>query len=232
MSTARSTRFGKNSRTNADLAHHRVDLGVARGPVDRVPAVRVLALVDVDLHGGEAHVADAAELLLGLRVVRVLRLRVAVDADLVPHLAAEKLVDRQPERLARQIPECDLDAAQRRHVLTGLRAREDAEGPDALEKVVHVQGVLSDQDALHGPVDERRRADRGVGCLALPDEPLIGVDADVDLGPVRQHLRGAHVGDLQLRTAVGRARLLDGTGQAGQAKRAAEHAETAEEGPS
>jgi hypothetical protein len=33
----------------ADLAHHGVDLGVARRPVHQVPAVRVLALVDVDL---------------------------------------------------------------------------------------------------------------------------------------------------------------------------------------
>ena len=110
-----------------------------------VPAVRVVAVVDVDLHRGEAHVADAAELLLRLRVVRVLRLRVAVDADLVAHLAAEQLVDGQTERLAGQVPERDLDARQGRDVLPGLRPREDAERADALEERVDVERVLADR---------------------------------------------------------------------------------------
>jgi hypothetical protein len=54
----------------------------------------------------------------------------------------------------------------------------------------------------------------------------------VDLVAVRQHLRGAHVGDLQPRTAIGRRRLLDRAGERGQAHHAAECAETAEESPS
>ena len=94
---------------------------------------------------------------------------------------------------------------------------------------VHVERVLPDEHALEGPLDEGRRPHRGVGRLALPDQALVGVDADVDLVAVRQHLRRAHVRDLQLRTAVGRGRVLDRAGQAGQAQHAARGPETGEE---
>ena len=113
--------------------------------------------------------------------------------------------------------------------MPGLGPREDAQRPDALEEVVHVERVLPDEHALEGPLDEGRRPHRGVRRLALPDQALVGVDAYVDLEAVRQHLRRAKVRDLQLGAAVGRARVLDGARQAGQAQDAARGAETGEE---
>ena len=195
-----------------NLAYHVIDLAVARRPVHVVPAKRIGALVDVDLDGREPHVADLRDLGGRLRVVRILGLRIAVDADAVAHLAAEQLIEGQPQRLAGQIPQGDLHRRQRRDVLTTLSARKDAVGANPLEQPVDVQRVLADQ-RLAEHTDERDAAAHGISAFAVTDQPLVGVDADVQLIAMRNHFGRADVGDLQFRPAVWRRRLLDRGGE-------------------
>ena len=73
---------------------------------------------------------------------------VAVAADAVAELAAEKLPDRHAPGLAREVPAGDLDAADAAR-LAGVAA----ELLDAAEDLLDVAGVLAEDAALqHGRV--------------------------------------------------------------------------------
>jgi hypothetical protein len=59
---------------------------------------------------GLLRIDDPSNELLGRRAEDVV-----VDSGLVAHLAAEQLIDRHAEMLARDVPECDVDGAERAH---------------------------------------------------------------------------------------------------------------------
>ena len=120
---------------------------------------------------------------------------VAVEADAVAELAAEQLVDRHAERLAREVPEGDLDAGHRRDRRAGHRAVEEAGAAHLLEEHIHVERVLADDVLLEG-VDHRRAALAAVDALAVADHPLVRVDAHVGRVAVPLHLCRADVRDL------------------------------------
>jgi hypothetical protein len=195
----------------SDLLHHAVDFAVGGGPVHPVPARRVVRLVDVDLHGREAHALDFGDLLLGARLARVMGGRVAVDPNAVAHLPAQQLVHRQPDGFTRQVPQA------------ALRSGEDAGGADLLPDRLDVQRIPTDEHPPP-PGDDRPAADRGVGGLALPDQPLVGVDPDVQLRPVRPDEGRSHVRDLELRPPVRRHGRLNSRGKPRKAQRPGAHA--------
>lgn len=180
---------------------------LARGGV--VAAVHI----DVDLERGEAHGLDLFELLRGEGIVGVVVGRVAIDAHAVAYLAAEQLIDGDAERLASQVPERNFDGSESRDILPALGPGEDAVGgADALLQRFDVQRVASDQGVAEG-AHQRHAAHNRVGGFTVPDDALVGVDADVELIPVAHHLRRAHVCDLEFRPAVGRGLRLKRDGQ-------------------
>ncbi len=110
--------------------------------------------------------------------------RVAVDANPVPHLAAQQLIDRQAQRLARQGPtEQSPRPLSAVDVLSALRAGEDTDRANPLADGFDVEWILAHQKSFASP-HEGSPADDRVGRLALADESLVGVDADVQLWPV------------------------------------------------
>ena len=76
---------------------------------------------------------------------------VVVDPRLVAGLAAEQLVDRHAEVLARDVPERDVDGAERAH---DRRAAEVARAVQVLPVVLDPQRVLADQ-VVRELVDDR-----------------------------------------------------------------------------
>ena len=204
-------RFGQRLPHEGDLVHHVLDLGVVRRPVHPVETRGVAAVVDVDLGRGETQVDDLGDELLGLRIVAVVGPRVAVDADAVAHPAAQQLVDRKPQGLARQIPQRDLDRAERGDILAGLRSGEYPGGAQPLEDGVDVQRVLADQREAESRDDGGPAAD-GIHAFAVADQSLVGVDPHVK----RANEGRAHVGDLQLRPPVRRRGGLDSRRQTPQ----------------
>ena len=195
-----------------DLFHHAVDLGVVGRPVDPVEAVGVAGLIDVDLERGEAHGLDLLELLRGEGIVGVVVGRVAIDAHAVAHLAAEELIDGDAERLAGQVPERNFDGGEGRDILPALGPGENAVETDAFPQRLDVQRVASDEGVAEG-AHQGHAAHNGVGGFTVPEDALVGVDADVELIAVAHHLGRAHVGDLEFRPAVGRGLRLQRGGQ-------------------
>ena len=72
---------------------------------------------------------------------------VIVDAGFVAHFSAEKLVGGHAEVLAGDIPEGDVDGAERAH---DGGAAEVAPAVEVLPVVLDAQGILADQIALEG----------------------------------------------------------------------------------
>ena len=138
---------------------------------------------------------------------------VGVDADPVAHLAAQELVNRQPQRLTGQVPKGDLDAGHGHHILTGLRTGEDSSFPQPLPQQVHIEQILSDQYSPERALDERYGVGRRIGRLAVAVDSLIGVNANMNLVAVGASLRRPDIRDLQLGPPVGRRILLDRRGQ-------------------
>ena len=136
----------------ADRVAQRADhVGDANRPLVGRHVVRVGNADDLD--GVVACLGDDAPALddRGDGVGLVDRLHVAkaemgVGAQIVAHLAAEQAPDRHAERLAENVPERDLDAADGRHAL-------DPEAPEAvpgqdLVALLDVAGILPDQQRL------------------------------------------------------------------------------------
>ena len=127
-------------------------------------------------------------------MIRSGRARVGVDAHPPPRGAAQKLVHRNAERLALDVPEGHVDAAQ--------GAGEDRPAPvegvtvDRLPVVDDLARVLADQvglDLLDGRRDRERAPldDR----LAQADDPGIGVHLEEE--PARLDQQGLEPGDPQ-----------------------------------
>src|SRR5262245_57699031 len=106
-----------------------------------------------------------------------------VHLQAVARLAAQQLPDRLPERLAKDVPQGDLDSADR-----GVQDRAAAPARPTVHRLpVHldVAGVAADQVPL---VLLYCRSDRGLlagnGALAQTGDALIGIDLD-------EHIVGA-----------------------------------------
>ena len=121
----------------------------------------------------------------------------------------------KPSAFPGQVPKGDFEAAERGNVLAALGAREDAGPPQFLPDSLHIQGVLADQ-ARPEAANQRRRAHGGVRRFALANKTLVRVDSDVRLRSMHGHHGGAHVGDFQPRTVIGRRGALDGGGKVRQ----------------
>ena len=201
-------RFGSDSRMNATLSTMCSISALVAVQFTRSKRAGVAGIVDVDLGRGEAQVDDLRDELAGFGIVAAVGARVAVDAHAVAHPAAEQLIDRDLQGLARQVPERDLDRAERGHILAGLRAGEDPGRAQPLEDGVDVQGVLADERIAESR-DDRGPAADGIHAFTVADQSLVGVDPHVQ----RADEGRAHVRDLQLRPPLRRSRGLNGRRQ-------------------
>jgi hypothetical protein len=167
--------------------------------------VRIVRLIEVELHGRVPHLRGGRRglgELLRPRQLRLVQRRVDIDADAVPELSAEQLVHRHVQGLAGQVPEGRFHGRQHRNEHTGLRAPEDAALADLFEEPMDVERTLPANalpEALCqvvGPLD-------GIDGLATAGDPLVGVNP-------HEHA-AAHIGALQVRDPQrGRTRGLIG----------------------
>ncbi len=91
-----------------DLIHHTLQLGRAGGPVVAVVLIGVVGLIEIKLDCREAHgscVARAFGKVFWRGQALLVQGCIHVNADLVSELAAKKLIDRQAERFAGEVPE-------------------------------------------------------------------------------------------------------------------------------
>ena len=112
-------------------------------------------------------VLDALHQLLG-RVAE----DVVVDARLVAHLAAQQLVDRHAEVLAGDVPERDVDRAERAH----------DPGAAKVARAVHVLPVVLDPQRVFAHQVVRPLLDDGLGRLEIPPGAGFAEPADAGVG--------------------------------------------------
>ncbi len=135
--------------------------------------------------------------------------RLDVDAHAIPRFAAEQLPDRQVERFAEDVPERDVDRADRRHqdrpATIARAAKHRLPVPFDFGRVLADEVALVLEDRLaHGQPFRRQRS------LAEARDALVRVDLDEDvvLVAARVHHERADIGDLQ--TQLARLRLVRG----------------------
>ena len=212
MSTATSTAGPAPSRTAANSSAMRST---------RAGRLQPVAGAEMDLQAAEAPLLDQHARALGPdgRVVAALRARPAGRRDraaparhtcgspppvaryiwiAVAAGAAEHLVDRQAGRLAGEVPERDVDAADRAHRHRPALVA-DAASYIARHSCSMRSGSLAEQQRLQPP----HLGDDALGVvlqvwLAQPDQPLVGVDLQPD--PARRHLQDLQAGDLHGRS--------------------------------
>ena len=97
--------------------------------------------------------------------------RTVVDANLVPHLAAKKLVNRDSRCLASDVPQGHLDGAHR--AAPGLEAAKSA---DAEHDALDVGWVLP-KDVIFIKQDMRLQVRLGILCLSVTANALVGGNA-------------------------------------------------------
>ena len=160
-------------RRSAVEVHHDVNIGPdsvaqradhGRDGIDRFVGRHVVRIGNADdLDGVIASLGDDAPALddrgdgIGLvHGLHVAKAEMGVGAQIVAHLAAEQAPDRDAKRLAENVPERDLDSADRGHAL-------DPETPEAVPRqdlvaLLDIAGILPDQQRLeildgadHGP---------------------------------------------------------------------------------
>ena len=162
------------------LVHRAVIAGLAllRAVVEVVVAVlHVRVEADALLHHEEVlrllhHPFDVGRVVLGPVAGALPADRAVVDADLVAHLAAEQLVDRNARGLAGDVPERVLDGGDR-----GAIGLERAALADLHHAALDVGRVEPDQRVLEM---EHPGLEVGLGVLDLAEaiEALVGDDAD------------------------------------------------------
>ena len=178
--------------------HHAIDLAIARSPIHGIEARRIHCIVEVDLHRRKALRLDPRKLSVRLFPNGNIHIRVAIDADFIAELAAHKLVHGQLQRLAGKVPQRNFQARQGCDVLSTLRASEDSQGANPLPYRFDIERISPDERAPP-TMDQRRGSDSGVRGFSLPVDALIRVNPDVRLRSMNDDLRGAHLGDLELR---------------------------------
>ena len=151
--------------------------------------------VTADLHLHALEAAGAVALGLAGDPVDAFALLVeaAAGVSLDPVAAgAEQLVDRQLRDLAGDVPQRDVDAADRLHhdaapaVLPGAREH-------LLPQPLDQQRVLADQQRLQGFLDDGRGRAAAETGLADADGAVIGFDLDEQRAALRLHPGGARV---------------------------------------
>src|SRR5919199_34923 len=166
-------------------------------PVPAVGAEARLGLVHVEFERIEAERADLPGAFgVGLGGEVASGVAIAVEADPIPELPAEQAVHRHPERLARQIPERDLNAGHRRDGYTRQRAVEEPGAPHLFKEHIDVGRTLAENVALER-MPQLRASFAAMDALAIPDQSFIGVDPHVGRVTVSLDLRGPHIGDFQ-----------------------------------
>jgi hypothetical protein len=178
-------------RTNS-LAQHREVVGRLLHEAWRLdesrPAPRAVLIAAAQVRSG----LEGGEALRLLRLDRVNRARVRVDADAVASRPTQQFMDRHAKRLALDVPQRLVDARQ--------RAREDRAAPvermaiDRLPVMDHAAGILTDQvgrDLLHrlGTGQGSPLGDR----LTKSNDALVGVDLEKQ--PTRLDEDGLEPGD-------------------------------------
>lgn len=152
------------------------------------------------LHDGKVHLHDRVALFLNallqnrahpLAVRLAVGVRVAVDPDLIPELAAQQLICRNTIRLAGQIPQRHLNTAD----AAGL-VRVIAELLDAAENLVHIAGVLTQQQTLE---HQRVYPAAALAHLAVTLQALVGDELDDGRAEGRLQIADLHVHDFQIR---------------------------------
>ena len=127
-----------------------------------------------------------------------------VDADPVAGRSAEQLVDRHAERLALDVPQRLVDAAE--GAGQNRAAAIERVPVNRLPVVRHAPRILAHQvrlNLLHR-FGAGERAAFGDG-LAEADDPGVGVDLQEQ--PARLHQEGLQLGDLQVVLRAGRVRF-------------------------
>jgi len=167
---------------------HRLDRVADLGRVGREvgPVARVV--------GERGQVADGGEALgLGIEAPPHQRLAraaedVVVDAGLVARGAAEELVGRDAEVLARDVPEGDVERGERAH---DRRAPEVGPAVEVLPVVLDPQRILAEQVALEGLHRLRGRFQEAPRArLAEPDDPRVGMDLHEQVAVHEKRLDG------------------------------------------
>src|SRR5262245_40913707 len=112
---------------------------------------------------------------------------------------AEKPIERQFRDLTGNVPECDVDAADRVHNDT---AAAELPGPreHLLPQPFDHQWVLADQHRPQHLFDDPCGSPAADPGLADPGDPLVGFDLDQQPPAMRLHAAGAAIGRL---TAIG-----------------------------
>ena len=150
----------------------------------------VVQQLNAEIHfdDGEAHIDallnGAAHVGAGVLAVHV---GVAVNAHLVAEFAAQHLPQRDAPRLAGQIPQRDLDAADAA-ALTGGAAKLT----NAAEELIDIAGIFADQTGFE---HQRIGCAGSISHLSVADQTLIGVNLDQGamLG------RAGEIGDADIR---------------------------------
>ena len=124
---------------------------------------------------------------------------VGVEPNAIAELAAEHTVERLARGLGGEIPEGDLDAAQRDQEDARLRAREDVIAAELFPAMFDIARILADELLLElrDEADDRCCAGVGIG-FAVADEAFVGVDAHQRRLTVIGDDRGLDVDDLHI----------------------------------
>jgi hypothetical protein len=90
------------------LVDHALQFARARGPVVQIVLLRVVVLIEVELHCIEAHADRLTRSLrerLRLRQLHLVERGIHIDTNPIAKLAAEQLIHGESKRLAREIPQ-------------------------------------------------------------------------------------------------------------------------------
>ena len=90
---------------------------------------------------------------------------IGIEANAIAELPAEQPVERLASGLRRNVPERNLDAAQRDEEDAALRAREDVISAELLPAILDIARILADQFGFEfgDQADDRGRAGVGIG---------------------------------------------------------------------
>jgi hypothetical protein len=151
--------------------------------------------VEIELECGVTFGNDLLRLFRVIRRIRrVARVAIRVNPDLVAKTASEEGRDWCLQLAAHQIPESDLDAADRRHGGTGLRAFTREAADHDFQQPDDVGGVLANDERLC-LVDKLGHTRAPIG-LAQASNTVIGLHLDEHPGKIPGNDGCRDIGDL------------------------------------
>src|SRR5271156_1789513 len=164
--------------------------------VDQMAQMRLRRRIAPDLHLHAPEAAGAIPLGFAGEIVDRLAflVKAAAGIGLDPlTAAAEEAIERHFGDLAGDVPERDVDAADRIH---DDPAAAVLAGPceHLLPQPLDQERVLADQHRLQQLVDDVPRDAAADASLADPDHSLVGLDLDEEPAAARLHAAGAAIG--------------------------------------